>query len=555
MHKALINSYRKLFFVAIILVITVSNITCSYASDISEEPGAEAGNEPNEELEAEEKELKSFSGGEGTKKKPFLISSKKDLLEFSEVLSEKDSRYREYHYKLTKDINLGSTKWSPMGHEFESFSGVFDGDGHKITIKRITKGNNQGNNIGLFSILDRSGTIKNLTVKSAINLKISSKENLSFGLIAGRSEGIIKNCTTEGTIKLTVSAKQDICIGAVVGLASGDIHNIENNASITVNKTGTFNIFCGGIVGAMRGFEASLSYITNNGTIAVTTEGKASVGGILGDYNQGKKLYSALNNGNISLYVSKLIIKDRAIIGGIAGTTVEGTIDRAVNKKKIYIEYTSKPDDDEIIAGGIIGESRDCRLINVGNEGRVECKSGRAGIAAGIIGMADTKDSIYNAYNSGTIYTSTIYTRTKGNDNCDVYSHGLIGGIAEVKNFYNSGKVTQKAGSRKEVNGEGFANIRPGENTKSFNYSYWDKATEPFPPTNYGTSTTSSFNEISGKLTKSISIGSRKFSDVTSALNAWINTQKDKKSYVKWTGKGTPKFAESFGYVKDANIK
>lgn len=58
--------------------------------------------------------MSSFGGGKGTAKEPYLISSKKDLLELADELSRQDNSYRNCHYKLTKDINLGSTEWTPI---------------------------------------------------------------------------------------------------------------------------------------------------------------------------------------------------------------------------------------------------------------------------------------------------------------------------------------------------------------------------------------------------------------------------------------------------------
>lgn len=126
----------------------------------------------------------------------------------------------------------------------------------------------------------------------------------------------------------------------------------------------------------------------------------------------------------------------------------------------------------------------------------------------------------------------------------------MIGGNqAEVRNCYNSGKTTQKRGKEETQYGEAFANIRPGENTKSFNYCYWSSDINPFPPLQKGTDTTASFNKASGKLSKNIAIGSKKCSSITDALNAWIDNQRDKKIYVKWKGNGIPGFTEVFGYT------
>lgn len=544
------NKGKQILLWAFIIILGYNSYSFSRASELPDKPDnteiTENTNDNGEAQPQEKIEPKSFSGGKGTAKKPYLISSKKDLLELADELSKKDNPYRSYHYKLTKDINLGLTEWSPMCHSLATFCGVFDGNGHRITIKKIAS----GSNVGFFSGIDSTGTVKNLIIKSSIDTKLSPKSGLNFGLIAGFSEGTVKNCTTEGTIKLTVSAKQDINIGAVMGKLSGSARDIQNNASISVSKNGAVYLLCGGIAGSGMGSKAVLTNISNHGNVIVKAEGSSKVGGIIGQYFDGKKLYNVLNNGNISLSSSKLV-DNQSAVGGIAGDINNSTIDRAINQKKIYIEYTSKPDGEEVIAGGIVGTSRNSKYTNVGNEGSIECYSRRVGIAAGIIGAADAKDKIYNAYNVGAVYTHTDYTNnSKNRDYYDVYSHGFFGGdLAEVKNCYNSGKITLRQGKRETEYGEAFANIRPGENTKSFHYSYWSSDIKPFPPLQKGTDTTASFSTASGKLSKNISIGSKKYSNITDALNAWIDNQKDKKNYVKWKGKGTPGFTEVFGYT------
>lgn len=547
------NKSKYILLWTLVIMLGCIPYSPSIAGELNEQSAeantAENSKENNKVGLQEKEKSKTFSGGNGTAKKPFLISSKKDLLDLAGELTKTANPYKNYHYKLTKDIDLGSTEWVSMCYTYDKFSGVFDGDGHRITIKNIAA---DGRSIGFFRAIDTTGVVKNLIIKSSITQKLSSKDGLSFGLIAGVSDGIIKNCTVEGTISLTVSAPQDIAIGAVVGRISSSISDIQNKATLNVSKSGVGFLLCGGIIGSGRDSATmSPSNMTNNGHVVVKSTGAPlSVGGIIGEFIGGKKLYNVLNNGNVSVSTSKIGDK-RAVVGGIVGSIRESAIDRAINRKKIYSEFTGKPGDEELLAGGIAGSSHKVKYTNVGNEGNVECYSGRVGIAAGIIGASNAYDSINNAYNSGAIFAHTDYTNnSKNKDYYEIYSHGLIGGNpAEVKNFYNKGKITNKQANKATENGEAFANIRPSESTKSFNYCYWSSNVNPFPPLQKAADTTSAFNTDSGKLSKSITIGSKSYSNLTDALNAWIDNQKDKKSYVKWSGKGTPGFTEAFGYT------
>lgn len=544
---------KKISVVFLTIMLVLNSSSFSYASEQSNKPadtGTEIAERMNESEEAPGSEAEkqiSFSGGKGTAKEPYLISSKKDLLALAGELSKQYTHYIAFHYKLTKDISLGSTEWVPMCQEFAGFCGVFDGNGHKITIKKMAS----GSYMGFFSKIDPEGIVKNLTIVSSINKKLSIKKELYFGLIAGFSGGTITNCSTEGTVTLTISNTQNIAIGGIVGRTDNIVRNVQNDAAFNISKTGNGFISCGGIVGSSTGAQTQLEKLTNNGNFSVKSEATARVGGIIAEFFDGKKLSGAVNNGDLSLYISKGDSKKIISIGGIVSEASNIVIDRAINQKKIYLELTSKPDEEEIVAGGIAGVSRNSKFTNVANEGSIECISGRVGIAAGIVAGSDKSTSISNAYNSGAIYAHTEYNNdSKNKKYYDLYAHGLIGGNpADVKNFYNNGKITMKYGNKAVVNGEALANIRRGESTKSFTYCYWSSDIEPFPPLQKATDTSSAFNATSGKLAKSITIGSKKYSNITDALNAWIDNQKDKKNYVKWSGKGGPKFTEKFGYT------
>ena len=166
--------------------------------------------------------LYTFSGGEGTKKRPYLISNKEDLIQLSEMFSA-DGGNREAYFKLINDIDLGDTVCTPIGSPTIGFSGVFDGNGKRITIRNMA----DENYLGLFRQVDNRGTIKNLIVKGIINKKVSSKETVNFGLLAGRAEGTIENCIAEGSISLIIESTEDISVGGLIGFSVGSINNLK----------------------------------------------------------------------------------------------------------------------------------------------------------------------------------------------------------------------------------------------------------------------------------------------------------------------------------------
>lgn len=477
----------------------------------------------------------TFSGGEGTKSNPYLISNINDLIELSDAMLS-GSNARDSYFKLTTDIDLEETEWKPIGNRTIGFNGVFDGNGKKITIKKFAS----GNIFGLFGIADSSSTIKNLIVRGIIDIKVDTDEEVYFGLVAGKSEGTIENCITEGSVTLIVNTPKDFYFGGVMGFGRGSFSYIQNDASLSLTRAGQGYTALGGIVGSSRGNIALLSNITNTGTIDANIDGRILAGGITGEYGFGPNIYNALNQGNISIVDRKIDDKIRVATGGITGEIRESNIDMALNKGKVYMSYAGNLNKGEIITGGITGIAENSKLLNVGNEGAVESNGSKVLYAAGIIGNVGRQVTVANAYNKGKIYG------TSPDKNAELYIAGLVEGIAIVDNFYNTGSVKLKAGNMREIDGDIFSNIRPGENTKTFNHSYWVDGTSPFPPLQETQPTTSPFNPGNGKLSSNVNIGGKSYGSIVEALNAWISTQHSE--YLKWSGENTPTFEVIFGY-------
>ncbi|MFA5324092.1 MAG: S-layer homology domain-containing protein [Smithella sp.] len=482
-----------------------------------------------------ESDKPAFSSGEGTESSPYLISTRDDLVALSSSMTS-GSTDRSASFRLMADIDLAELAWVPIGSMSASFSGVFDGNGKRITVRNIKN----GNLLGLFGFADSHSTIKNLTVNSAVKITADTTEDVYFGLVAGRSEGTVINCKTEGSVTLTTNTPKELFFGGLIGKGSGSFSYLQNNTGLTLSRSGQGFTYFGGIAGANSVNKSSLSYVTNTGEITATVGGKVSAGGIVGEYSSGAKIYDALNIGEISITVEKTDGSIQEYTGGIAGTVANTDLDKALNKGKVYVAYTGKSYNLEIIAGGIVGTAMNGKVINVGNEGYVEAK-GLIIFSSGIMGKFGSEASIANAYNKGSIYGSSPADRS------ELYVAGLTDGIGIVENFYNSGTVRLEAGSMGEIDGNAITNIRPGENTTKFNYCYWATGLFPFPFLVKVQPATSSFNTATGKLTKSINIGGKSQSIITGALNAWVSTKQGE--YLTWSGTNTPGFNASFGYM------
>lgn len=172
--------------------------------------------------------------------------------------------------------------WNPLG----TFTGTFDGNGHKIIGMRIVVNNTQ-TNYGLFTQL-KGATIKNLgMVDGSISGSNSSSGSLDIGFIAGKMHyGTIENCYNTGEISGRISTYYSgsyatyLYVGGIVGNASltkattSTISNCYNTGSISI--TPSFEtVHAGGIAGKVSGYSSSAymrifrSY--NTGDISETT--------------------------------------------------------------------------------------------------------------------------------------------------------------------------------------------------------------------------------------------------------------------------------------------
>lgn len=118
----------------------------------------------------------TISQGNGTELSPYIVYTKEQL----EQISDNPDKV----YCLGGDIELDG-EWKPI----ENFSGIMDGDGHKISGLYI---DSDENSAGLFG--DMHGTVKNLYLSGEVSAKSS------VGIIAGKNYGMIENCSVSGSV-------------------------------------------------------------------------------------------------------------------------------------------------------------------------------------------------------------------------------------------------------------------------------------------------------------------------------------------------------------------
>lgn len=346
----------------------------------------------------------------------YQIESAEDLVWFAEKVNGGD---RTANAVLNSDIDLENQNWTPIGNGYNyinnngygiddntAYNGIFDGKDHSISglFIETKKYNKQGDNHyetycqGLFGIIGKEGTVKNVTVNGQINAQAEGNEYIN-------------------------AAKY---IGGIAGINAGLIINCTNNTDITGLA------YVGGITGQLGAqFKGSnrvsgnLINVTNNGTVTATSKSFAEAGGIVGQLAYGDITYAA-NHGNVSAPFKDddMYSYLRGVaVGGIVGKDISvsecGKIDRAYNDGQIGTE-------DGNYFGGIIGCNYACDITNVYNAGKVIGYNYSGGLVGYKLG-----GTIENAYNSGEVNTHTEYQ--------------LIGSMknATANNLYNIGDSTK----------------------------------------------------------------------------------------------------------------
>jgi len=142
-------------------------------------------------------------------------------------------------YRLACDIAASATtNWndgqgfSPIGCNFEYFSGVFDGNGH--TVDGISINRPQESGVGLFGSVSPEGVVRGLRMT---NVSVVGAE--AVGSVAGENCGRVARCEVSGTV---------VGSGLVGGIIGLNRLGIVKGSSVNGNVKGQH--FVGGVAGA-----------------------------------------------------------------------------------------------------------------------------------------------------------------------------------------------------------------------------------------------------------------------------------------------------------------
>ena len=179
-----------------------------------------------------------------------------------------------YKIKLTDNITIDEDmEWIPINHpDGASYSSVFDGNGHTLTINQ-NRPEATDDKFGLFNSFNYS-TVKNLVLKGNVTVNTSSP----VGAVAGSGyRTTISRVVSYVNITNTGSGRTGGLVGQFGGQHSNGLYSLIENCAVYANISGSV---AGGIVG--YGWSGWQYYDIKNTAFCGDVTGTANQGAIIG---------------------------------------------------------------------------------------------------------------------------------------------------------------------------------------------------------------------------------------------------------------------------------
>ena len=379
---------------------------------------------------------KAQPSGSGTAASPYKLGTAAQLAWFADTVN---SGSRSACAVLTADIDLNGQEWTPIANSGvnNGYTGTFDGQGHVIHGICVTTGVSSRPQ-GLFGIIARTGTVRNVKAAGRVLVRQSS----GAGLIAGENNGVLYNCEASAFLK--------------------NSYNVGSTGSSVGNIGGIAGHMAAGYIENCRAYGLFLanpeSYDEGN---LVNSSMLCQIGGIVGGMGASQEKDGCLvryceNHLQIDCYTFTYGNSSPCgyAIGGIVGGSGIGKVRECVNRAAVTGGY----DVGGIVGSATPGEGASFSAAYVENRGTVRSGSSTAGGrgAGGILGKAGSEKttggssqyvgdvSLTHAYNSGAVSAAASGT-----------TNGIAGGIIGV---WLSGTVTH-ARSSSDTSLWGIANM------------------------------------------------------------------------------------------------
>ena len=228
---------------------------------------------------------KSFSGGEGTRNNPYLVSTAEELARIA-FLGNQNKLRADIWFKQTADIDLSGKTWYPiLGRDSDGLITRvnYDGNGYDITNLQISNISSDAYIYysGLFAV--NNGEMKNINI---IDADINCPDSNDSGAICAYFGGVMKNCYVSGKVK-------GLSAGGLVGSMSATNENISHLSisNCRSDATVTATDYAGGITGTLSNghiencvFTGTADARETGGIVGVVA---VSSGTVTGDYEYG----------------------------------------------------------------------------------------------------------------------------------------------------------------------------------------------------------------------------------------------------------------------------
>ncbi|MBQ9014528.1 MAG: FMN-binding protein [Firmicutes bacterium] len=210
-----------------------------------------------------------FAGGSGTAEDPWQIETESQLRAFAGSLTE-GIDYDGSYVKVTRDIDISGSDWSPIGGQEYAFNGTFDGGG--FTIRGMHAGTEEAPYVmgsanpymGFFAVLGRDAKVKDLHLTD-VSIYASSPRHLYLGGIAGindasdtRAATVIDGCSVQGSLRAEAEEGNTFL---------GGIYGYQNHGAVINTWTDT-DLVCTVKKGNAIAEAGGISALNNRGLIA-----------------------------------------------------------------------------------------------------------------------------------------------------------------------------------------------------------------------------------------------------------------------------------------------
>lgn len=375
----------------------------------------------------------------------FELNTEEQLMGLAELVSDKGIDFKDKTIILTRDINMTSSIWNPIGTKDTPFRGSFEAQVYPEGVTSAYASINNfdftvGDVFGVFGYVENA-KIKNLCVSGAITATSISlgKGNIS-GIAADSQNSSFINCVNNVNITGTGN------FGGIAAVAEGSsFEDCLNTAHINSSKK---DGYVGGIVSLSS--ESTFEDCKNEGYV----QGAGTAGGIVSEASKGSYIKDCINQG---------IVDGKGYTGGIAGNIPESSgeektkLTGCINSERGTVKGTGS------YSGGIVGMAGKLSVLkNCFNSGTVDSHTDNAGGVAGalannavvegcfnsergtvkntgkytggVFGSVSRNTVIEEIYNAGTVTGDGDYT-------AGVFAYGSSGMFGNVKRCYNTGTV------------------------------------------------------------------------------------------------------------------